>query len=237
MSKLKKVIASILPGIFLIGYNVGTGSVTSMSKAGANFGLDLLWTVLVSCLATYYLIILFSRYTMVTGETTIQGIKKHIHPALAITLIVALSIIIVSALMGLLGIMADVMHEWSESMFSNGISSLVWAIIIGALIYVLIWIGNYKLFEKLLAILVAIMGLAFVATMFINFPSITDLAKGFVPKLPEVAAGSDNSPLIIIAGMVGTTVSVFAFIIRSPALTFKPANHNNVWRDSHGNNY
>jgi len=80
MSKFKKILVSVLPGIFLIGYNVGTGSVTSMSKAGANFGLDLLWTVLVSCLMTYYLILLFSRYTMVTKETVIQGIKKHIHP-------------------------------------------------------------------------------------------------------------------------------------------------------------
>lgn len=215
MSKIKRIIASILPGIFLIGYNVGTGSVTSMSKAGANFGFDLLWTILVSCIATYYLIILFSRYTMVTGETTIQGIKKHIHPVLALVLIVALSIIIISALMGLLGIMADVMHEWSKSILTNGISSITWTIIIGLLIYVLIWIGNYQIFEKILAVLVAVMGLAFIGAMFINFPSIKILAEGFVPKLPEVADGSDNSSLIIIAGMVGTTVSVFAFIIRS----------------------
>ena len=53
---LKKFIASILPGIFLIGYNIGTGSITSMSKSGANFGMDLLWAVLLSCLITYYLI-------------------------------------------------------------------------------------------------------------------------------------------------------------------------------------
>jgi len=215
MSKFKRVLSSILPGIFLIGYNVGTGSVTSMSKAGANFGLDLLWTVLVSCLMTYYLIVLFSRYTMVTKETVIQGIKKHIHPALAIVLIVALSTIIVSALTGLLGIMADVMAEWSEVALPFSISSLSWAIFFGILIYALIWVGDYKLFEKILAVLVAIMALAFIAAMFINFPSISDLAKGFVPKFPQTAEGSDNSPFIIIAGMVGTTVSVFAFIIRS----------------------
>ena len=52
-NKIKTFIASIMPGIFIIGYNVGTGSVTSMSKAGANFGYDLLWTVLVSCIITY----------------------------------------------------------------------------------------------------------------------------------------------------------------------------------------
>ncbi|TSE08302.1 Nramp family divalent metal transporter [Aquimarina algiphila] len=215
MSKFKKILVSVLPGIFLIGYNVGTGSVTSMSKAGANFGLDLLWTVLVSCVMTYYLITLFSRYTMVTKETVIQGIKKHIHPALAIVLIVALSTIIVSALTGLLGIMADVMAEWSEAVLPWNISSLSWAILIGVLIYVLIWFGNYEFFEKVLAILVAIMALAFVTTMFINFPSISKLVKGFIPRFPQTAEGSDNSPFIIIAGMVGTTVSVFAFVIRS----------------------
>jgi len=80
-----------LPGIFLIGYNVGTGSVTAMSKAGANFGMDLLWAVLVSCVMTYYLMSLFSRYTMVTGQTAIEGFKRHIHPAFTIVLIVLLS--------------------------------------------------------------------------------------------------------------------------------------------------
>ena len=86
-SRIKTIIASILPGIFIIGYNVGTGSITSMSKAGANFGLDLLWAVAISCIVTYYLIILFSRFTMVTGETFIEGVKRHIHPGLAIFLI------------------------------------------------------------------------------------------------------------------------------------------------------
>lgn len=215
MSKLKKIIASILPGIFLIGYNVGTGSVTSMSKAGANFGLDLLWTVFISCLITYYLIVLFSRYTMVTGETIIIGIKKHIHPGVAIVLIIALSLIIFSALMGLLGILAEVLEVWSDTIFSQSIPKLAWAIIIAVGIYVLLWIGNFAFFEKVLAVLVSIMGVAFIATMFINFPSWAEISAGFVPKIPDAAKGSDNNPLIIISGMVGTTVSVFAFIIRS----------------------
>ncbi|MGS0524373.1 NRAMP family divalent metal transporter [Zobellia nedashkovskayae] len=175
----------------------------------------LLWTVLASCIVTYYLIVLFSRYTMVTGETAIQGIKKHIHPSVAIILLTALTIIIVSALAGLLGILADVMSVWSETVLPFELSSFFWAIFIGTLVYIVIWIGNYAFFEKILAVLVAIMGLAFVTTMFMNFPSFSDLMKGFVPSIPQVAEGSDNSPFIILAGMVGTTVSVFAFIIRS----------------------
>lgn len=214
-NKIKTFIASIMPGIFIIGYNVGTGSVTSMSKAGANFGYDLLWTIVVSCIITYYLILMFSKYTMVTGETFIQGIKKHIHPTLAIGMIIPLSLVILAALIGLLGIVADVLEAWSATVINGGISSIWWALTIATLLYILLWVGNFSIFEKALTILVAIMGSAFIATMFINFPSFREMSQGLIPTIPEMAEGSDNSPLVIIAGMVGTTVSVFAFIIRS----------------------
>lgn len=215
MGTIKRTLATLLPGIFLIGYNVGTGSITSMSKAGANFGLDLLWTVLTSCLITYYLINLFSKYTMVTGETVIQGIKNNINPWLAKIIVVALSLIILGALMGVLGIVSDVLEAWFLKAFGINISATWWAIIVSAMLYFFMLIGNYAFFEKILALLVAVMGVAFLMTMFLNFPDLKSLAKGLVPKIPDAVAGSDNSPMVIIAGMVGTTMSVFAFVVRS----------------------
>lgn len=215
MTKFKKIVASLLPGIFLIGYNIGTGSITAMAKAGANFGFGLLWTILISCIITYYLISLFSRYTMVTGETAIQGIRKHINPNLAILLIAALSVIILTALVGVLGILSEVLAAWSRILFDGGISQNVWAITVSIILYGLLYIGNYSFFEKVLAILVSIMGIAFLATMALNFPPVKQLLSGFIPRIPATAVGSDNNPLVIVAGMVGTTVSVFVFIIRS----------------------
>ncbi len=215
MKKLKRILLSILPGIFLIGYNIGTGSVTAMSKAGANFGYDLLWAVLTSCVITYFLIMLFSRYTMVTGKTFIQGARDHIHRALAFFLLLPLSFIIMGALIGILGIISEVLQVWWATAFQLNTPVVLWAIIVGTAIYALLWIGNYAFFEKVLAVLVAVMGLAFIVTAAINFPRLHELAAGLVPSLPETAEGSDNSPLVIVAGMVGTTVSVFVFIIRS----------------------
>ena len=214
-TSLKKLLNSLLPGIFLIGYNVGTGSVTAMSKAGANFGMDLLWAVLVSCVVTYYLMSLFSRYTMVTGQTAIEGFRRHIHPAFTIVLIVLLSAIIVSALMGVLSIIADVLHVWTQTVFPIEISATVWAAIVAAVLYYLLWTGTTVIYVRVLAVLVSIMGAAFIATMLIEFPSPDTILNGLIPKIPETATGSDNSPFVIIAGMVGTTVSVFVFIIRT----------------------
>jgi len=215
MNRIKKYMAGLLPGIFIIGYNVGTGTISSMSKAGANFGLDLLWTILISCLITYYLIVLFSRYTMATGETVVQGIKNHISRPLTVMLIILLSIIIFSALMGVLGIVADVLEAGSDALFQEYLPAKWWAVLVAAILYIVLWGGNYAFFKRILAILVAIMGLAFIITMIINFPPAGEIARGLIPDIPKNAMGSDNSPMVIVAGMVGTTVSVFAFIIRS----------------------
>ena len=48
---LKKALAILLsfgPGIFAIGYTIGTGSVTSMIVAGSTYGMQLLWVLLLS---------------------------------------------------------------------------------------------------------------------------------------------------------------------------------------------
>jgi Mn2+/Fe2+ NRAMP family transporter len=63
--------------------------------------------------------------------------------------------------------------------------------------------------------MVALMGIAFIGSAIWFFPGIKPVIKGLVPSLPKIAEGSDNSAMVILAGMVGTTVSVFAFLIRS----------------------
>jgi len=215
MSDLKKIFTSLLPGIFLIGYNIGTGSLTAMSKAGANYGTDLLWAVLLSCLITWYLINFFSKFTMATGMTAMEGYRTHIHPAFAWILWCTLSIIILSALMAMIGLLADVLIVWCKEVWLLNMDRRIAGIGLASFVYCLILIGNTKRFETMLSIMVAIMGVAFIGSAIWFFPGIEIVLEGFIPKIPTVAEGSDNSSLSILAGMVGTTVSVFAFLIRS----------------------
>lgn len=215
MDQLKRGLQSLLPGIFLIGYNIGTGSLTAMSKAGANFGTDLLWAVLLSCVITWYLINFFSRFTMASGMTAMEAYGKHIHPLYAWVLWTGLSIIILSALMAMIGLLADVVLVWCHEVWSVEANRALVGIVLALMVYGLILIGNTKRFEAMLGIMVALMGIAFIGSAIWFFPGIKPVLTGFVPSLPEVAEGSDNSAPVILAGMVGTTVSVFAFLIRS----------------------
>ncbi|MGI9238641.1 MAG: Nramp family divalent metal transporter, partial [Woeseiaceae bacterium] len=89
-NRLSKTLALFLPGIFLLGFNIGTGSVTAMAKAGATYGMSLLWTIVASCLATYFMINAYGKLTLVTGETALQAFRRHIHPLVGLFYIVAL---------------------------------------------------------------------------------------------------------------------------------------------------
>jgi len=126
--KFTKTLALFLPGIFLLGFNIGTGSVTSMAKAGATYGMSLLWTIVASCLATFFLISIYGRYTLVTGETALQAFRKHIHPGVGIFFIVALTAGVSGSVMGVMGIIADISYEWSKTMIDGGIAPIYFAI-------------------------------------------------------------------------------------------------------------
>ncbi|MEX0320940.1 MAG: Nramp family divalent metal transporter [Puniceicoccaceae bacterium] len=214
-SKFLKTLALFLPGIFLLGFNIGTGSVTSMAKAGATYGMSLLWTIVASCLATFLLITTYGRYTLVTGETALQAFRKHIHPVVGIFFIVALTAGVSGSVMGVMGIVADISYEWSKTFVEGGIAPIYFAVIFIAIVYYIFWNGKTQFFERSLAVIVAIMSACFILNFFIMMPPPVDILKGLIPSLPEVPADQGKGPFLVIASMVGTTVFSGLFIIRT----------------------
>jgi Mn2+/Fe2+ NRAMP family transporter len=214
-NRFSKTLALFLPGIFLLGFNIGTGSVTTMAKAGATYGMSLLWTVLVSCLATYFMIVIYGRYTLVTGETALQAFRKHLHPAVGLFFIIALTAGVSGSVMGVMGIVAEMSFEWSKTFIDGGIEPIYFAAFFIAVVYFIFWNGKTEFFERALAVIVAVMAACFILNFFILMPSASDMAKGLLPNIPEMAPGESKGPFLLIASMVGTTLFSGLFIIRT----------------------
>lgn len=210
-----KTLALFLPGIFLLGFNIGTGSVTAMAKAGADYGMSLLWTIVVSCLATFVMINVYGRYTLITGETALQAFRAHIHPAVGVFFIIALTAGVCGSVMGVMGIVADISSVWSQGIVDGGIAPVWFAAFFIALVYVIFWNGSTEFFERSLAVIVAIMAACFVLNLFILLPPPSEILKGLVPGLPDTTNNPAKSPFLVIASMVGTTVFSGLFIIRT----------------------
>jgi len=213
MSRVKQVFKSFLPGIFLFGFTVGTGSVTAMAKAGADYGMTLLWAVFLSCLITFFLLDLFGKFTIITKETALASIRKHIHPIVALFFIIALTANICGSVIGVMGIVADVCYEWSKNMIDGGIHPIYFAGVFVSLVYLIFLQGNTKLFEQILAVIVAIMAICFLINFIMLAPPMSVLAKGMIPNMPDT--GEDKNAFLVTASMVGTTVFSGLFILRT----------------------
>jgi len=210
--KISLFLASIAPGLFLIGYNIGTGSITTMASSGAAYGFTMIWPLLLSCIFTYFLIMLFGRYTSLTGLTILTTFRKHFGVGIAAFVLISLLISEWISCMGVMGVVTQVVQEWSRPLTKSGsgFSPIITALIFGVLLYYLFWNGQHKVFEKVLSVFVAIMGLSFLLTAFMVIPDPQEVLRGLVPRIPK-----DSDAMLIMAGMVGTTMGAILYVVRS----------------------
>ena len=211
LDKIKKKLKDFGPAFFIIGYVVGTGSVTSMVVSGAKFGLSLSWALLLSCFFTYFLLISISKLTIISGDTLMFNFKKTFGKPVTIFIIGALLISIVSSCMGVMGVVAEVTMEWISVKTSiSFLNKPIIAIFFITVLIGLFWTGKHENFIKVMSMLVAFMALAFIATSFMVVKESGKSIVDFFPDLPQ----EDNIGLII-AGMVGTTMAGVCLASRS----------------------
>lgn len=207
------MLTAVGPGIFMIGYNIGTGSVTNMASAGSRYGMSMFWVLLLSCTFTFVMLVAYGQFTIVTGETSLQGYKKYLPFGkwIALYSIFVLSVGEFLGLAGVMGVVSELISEWSRILFGGeGFNMILIAAVILSLCYYFLWVGKYSRFEKVLITFVIIMGLSFVLSMFMVIPDPKELISGLVPDIPH-----ETNAFLIIAGMTGTTCGAIVFVMRS----------------------
>ena len=216
LKRIARIILGFGPGIFAIGYTIGTGNVTSMIVAGSKFGMQLLWVLLLSCLFSGILMFAYGNYALITGETALYGFKKHLKfgKAMAILIIIGITFGQWNSLMGILGISSNIIFEILAINFEGLIAYqyetvLIIAIIIIVVFYLLMLIGKYTFFEKILIVFASAMGLSFMLSLFFVQPLSMDVAKGLIPTIPKVTGGK-----MLVAAFVGTTMAAATFLSR-----------------------
>jgi len=190
-----------------------------MAKVGAEHGMTLTWALVLSCIFTYVLMVAYGKTTLVSGQTALSTIKSNLilGKPLAIYILIALVIGELLALMGIFGIVTDLIREASRLLFGGpGWNTLTITVVLVVCLYALLWFGKYQVFEKFLISLVILMGLSFIIVFFMVKPSFSSIAGGLVPSIPK----SDGT-LRLIAAITGTTCSAAVFIMRSTVVAEK----------------
>jgi Mn2+/Fe2+ NRAMP family transporter len=189
---------------------IGPGTVTTAAKAGADFGLPLLWALTFATLACLVLQEASSRLTIASGMDLGQAIRKQAlvgREKYGIPLFVALCILSGTAAYqagNLLGAMAG------TSLLFDCPPWLV-VLIIGLMAAVILSIPSIRVIARVLGGLVAVMGLAFLVTAMAIRPAPSGVLMGLIrPTIPLVPGGG-----LLVLGLIGTTVVPYNLFLGS----------------------
>ena len=104
-----------------------------MASSGAAYGMTMIWPLLLSCVFTYFLIMLFGRYTSITGMTILTSFRKYFGAGVTVFVLASLLISEWISCMGVMGVVTEVVEEWSKPLTKsgNGFSPIITALIFG----------------------------------------------------------------------------------------------------------
>jgi Mn2+/Fe2+ NRAMP family transporter len=204
---IKKWFQNIGPGALVSAAFIGPGTVTICTLAGVNFGLNLLWAMLLSIMATIVLQEMAARLGIISQRGLSEVIRSEIkHPFVRqlVTLLILSAIVVGNASYeagNISGGMLGLETVFGEVIVTIGSFSIhLMSLFIGLIAFVLLYIGNYKFLEKVLITLVILMSVSFLVTAFLTKPDLLEILKGmFVPKFPQKS-------ILMIVGLIGTTV-------------------------------
>ena len=216
MRSLSNKISKIGPGALIAAAFIGPGTVTVCSIAGNSFGYSLLWAILTSLIVALILQEMSIRVGIISKKGLTELIKNETKNSYLknILLVLIFTAIIIGntayeagnisgAILGMESLTGNLVYNFRD--FNINLLSLI----IGSLAFLILFIGNYRLLEKILISIVVIMSFSFIISAIITKPDINKIIEGFIKlKTPQ------NSFLTIL-GLIGTTVVPYNIFLHS----------------------
>ncbi len=217
-----KWISEMGPGALVAAAFIGPGTVTVCTIAGAEFGLRLLWTLLLSMGLTLLLQEMAARLGLISQKGLAEVVKSRMKQPIVRWLVVGLmlsAIVIGNAAYEAGNISGGAMGLqilWGASPFRIGRFQLeIGPLIIGVISFALLYVGRYKVIERVLIGMVILMSVSFLIAAVITRPDILRLVKGLI--VPDIPKGS----LLTIVGLIGTTVVPYNLFLHAALVKMK----------------
>ncbi|PQV45671.1 Mn2+/Fe2+ NRAMP family transporter [Jejuia pallidilutea] len=165
-----KQLKNLGPGLLFAGAAIGVSHLVQSTRAGADFGLGLIWALILVTLFKYPFFQYGPRYAAATGESLLDGYKKlgkgtlvtYYLLTLGTMFVIQMAVTIVTA-----GIASSLFYEFKPlAIGALAISSVqIWSIIILAICLSILLLGKYKLLDKLIKIIIITLSVSTIAAV------------------------------------------------------------------------
>lgn len=195
------------PGLVMAATGVGAGDLISSLVAGTRFGRAFIWAIVLGAVIKFGLVEGMGRWYMATGRTILDGWHSMGRWASGYFVVY---LFLVTFVFGAAVTSASALAV--DALFPGMLPIWAWAVLHGVAGFLIVGIGRYGLFERVIEVFIGLMFVSVVGLAIFLTPGLGELALGFVPRLPE---GSLIYALGIIGGVSGTfTLASYPYWVR-----------------------
>ena len=211
LKEKNNLLAMIGPGVLVAATGVGAGDLATAAFAGTKLGVAILWAVVLGAFFKFILTEGLTRWQLATGDTLLEGAMSHLgRPAQYgfLGYLLVWSFLVAAALMSACGVAAQAIFPVSDDP-STG--KIIYGISLSILGVVLVRLGGFRLFEKVMGVCIGLMFVTVVVSAVLLMPSWSDVTRGlFWPTIPQLD-GAGLPWTIALMGGVGGTVTVLCY--------------------------
>ncbi|WP_339917332.1 Nramp family divalent metal transporter [Yeosuana marina] len=157
-------IKNLGPGLLFAGAAIGVSHLVQSTRAGADFGLGLLWALLLVNLFKYPFFQFGPRYATATGESLLDGYRK-----LGKGVLITYFILNIATMFTIQTAVTIVTAGLASSLFGNFISVQVWTVVIIMICFSVLILGKYKLLDKIMKVIVLTLTISTIAAVLMAF--------------------------------------------------------------------
>ena len=199
------------PGLLVAATGVGAGDLATGAFTGSELGVAILWAVLLGAGLKFALTEGLARWQIATGETLLEGALLRLGRPVQLVFgvyLLAWSWFVGSAMISGCGVTAHALLPVVEDPAQG---KVVFGIACSLLGLVLVELGGYRLFEKLMRVCIGVMFVTVVVTACMLVSDWQAVARGiFMPSIPD-AGGQGLVWTVALMGGVGGTLTVLCY--------------------------
>ena len=209
-------LAIIGPGILVAATGIGAGDLATAAFTGNKLGMAVLWAVVIGAALKFLLNESLARWQLATGDTLLEGAVMHCgRPVRWVfgTYLCVWSFLVGLALMSACGATFHAM----VSIFDDAETDKIFYGILHSLVaLVLVRLGGYRLFAKVMSICIGVMFVVVVVTAVMLKPPLHEVVAGlFVPRIPDIGGEGLDWTIALLGGVGGTlTILCYGYWIR-----------------------
>ena len=202
-------LAILGPGLIATSAGNDAGGIATYSQAGAKFGYELIWVMVILTLSFAVVQEMCARLGAATGRGLLDLIRERFGISWALFAVVVILIanggVTISEFVGI-----------GAAMELMGVSKYIAIPVGAAVIWYLVIFGSYANVEKIL-LLMTLVFFAYPVAAFMAHPDWSEVAKGAL--IPTFR--SDPAYIFLVVGLLGTTITPYIQIFQQSSLVEK----------------